>query len=237
MEFRKISNLGKFMIHFYIALCFALLSFVSTPLSSFEVQGRVDVSGAIVDVDVLESGKTIETLHMKGVKADAIISFYKGMCIKPGIIFVGNDGEFTILSIGAGQYIPITKKITILPTVGVSWSFLHTTIDIPEILLFDAKERFHSISPFVSLEVSWQFAEKWYLHGLAQYAWSRTKTTIVHLLSQKSHSDGPNYGLGLEYSFNKSWSLTLGAGYNISLSHEKHGLRAKGLKLGVIRYF
>lgn len=225
------------MNRFYLAIYFIIVNLICVPLSSFEINGKIDFSGALVDIDILESGKTIETLHMKGIKADGILAFYKGMCIKPGVIFVGNDGQFTVLSIGFGQYIPITKTITILPSVGVSWSYLHTKVDIAEIGLFDAKEKFRSVSPYISFEASWQFLEKWYLHGLFQYAWSRTHTTIGRLISQKSHSNGPNYGLGLEYAFNKSWSLTLGAGYNISLSREKHGLRGKGIKFGIIRYF
>jgi long-subunit fatty acid transport protein len=74
-----------------------------------------------------------------------------------------------------------------------------------------------------------------------QYAWSRTHTKLTHehnkLVSEKSHSCGPNYTLGVEYYVDDHWAINCGIGYNISLSKEKHGLRGKGAKLGVAYYF
>lgn len=212
-----------------------------------EIKSKVDVSFAIADLDILESGKTIETLHMKGVKADAYFILWKGICLKPGLILLGADGQFSSYSIAVGQYIPFKERFYLLPNVGVTWSYLRTKVDIPTPfgVLEDLNEHFRSISPFVGLEFSWKMADKWYLNAVYQYAWSRTHTNInapgigeiVPEDSQKSKSDGPNYGLGLEYSMNDSWSITLGAGYNITLSHEKHGIRGKGAKLGVSYYF
>lgn len=201
------------------------------------IKGKVDVSAAIADIDILESGKTIETLHMKGIKADAYIIVWKGICIKPGLILLGADGQFSSYSIGIGQYIPFRDCFYFLPSVGCSWTYLRTKIDIPEAFVEDVNEKFRSVSPYVGLEFSWKVCEKWYVTALYQYAWSRTHTTIDPFVSDKSHSAGPNYGLGLEYSINDKWSITCGAGYNITLSHEKHGIRGKGAKLGISRYY
>ena len=57
------------------------------------------------------------------------------------------------------------------------------------------------------------------------------------IVNDKSHSDGPNYSLGIDYSLSKHWSVMLGFGYNITLSKEKHGIRGKGAKLGLSYYF
>lgn len=199
--------------------------------------GKVDLGPTIMDIDILESGKTVETLHMKGVKGDATILIYQGLCVKPGFIWGRGHGQLAAGSIGVGYYIPITKNLKILPNVGVAWSHLHTRVDIEQFALFDLKERFRSQSPFIGLEFCYTFLEKWTLMGVYQYAWSRTHTKIGKVVSDHSHSEGSNYSLGVDYSFNKHWSLIFGVGYNITLSHEKHGIRGKGAKLGLAYYF
>lgn len=201
-------------------------------------KGKIDVGAAFIDVDVLESGKTVETLHMVGVKADLTVLFYKGWFIEPNIIWAQGDGRLVAGTIGIGHYFPIGKRLTILPSVGWGFSHLHNEIDLPTPLgKMEFTRKFHSTSPYISLKVNYQLAEKFYVFGYVQYAWSSTKTTLVHLLSDKSHSEGPNYAVGVEYSVTPKWSITAGVAYNISLSHEKHGLRAKGAKIGVSYYF
>lgn len=209
-----------------------------------ELRGKATLAPVYLDVDILKSGKTEETLHMGGLRGDATLLFYKGLGIKPGFLWgQGNhQGELTMGSLAACYYIPITNCLKILPNAGGTWSYLHCKLDMEEVMLFNLKERFRSSSAFLGMEVYYSITEKWTLIGAYQYAWSRTHTKIrSHLLgtvvSEKSHTCGPNYSLGIDYSINDHWSAVLGFGYNITLSKEKHGLRGKGLQLGVTYYF
>lgn len=229
------------MIRSLFASCLTAAVAMINPIEAFQVKGwdidgRIDVSEALISLDILESGKTIETINMNGLKADAIIAVYKGICIKPGMIIAGTHGQFSSYSIGLGQYIPVTDSFSVLPSIGVTWSYLHTRVDFPGFQQFNLKEKFRSTSPFLSLELSYKYCD-WRITGLYQYAWSRTHTTIRPLFSDKSHSEGPNYGLSLEYSVSENWAVNVGAGYNITLSKEKHGLRGKGMKFGLAYYF
>ena len=201
------------------------------------LRGRIDIGPTLMDIDILESGKTIETLHMKGVKGDATLLLYEGLCLKPGFIWGEGHGHLTTGTLAVGYYIPINKQLRILPNVGVTWSYLDTRVDFEELGLSNLKERFRSSSPFIGIEICYSLTDKWSLMGIYQYAWSHTHTKIDPIVSNKSHSCGPNYALAVEYSLNKSWSATLGVGYNITLSKEKHGLRGKGAKLGIAYYF
>jgi hypothetical protein len=225
------------MMHALILRLLVILSGLSFTSLYGELRGKIDIGATLMDIDILESGKTIETLHMKGVKGDLTLLVYEGLCIKPGFIWGRGHGELTAGSIAVGYYLPITQRFKILPNVGISWSYLHTRVDFEELGLSNLKERFRSQSPFIGMEISYSITEKWTLTGLYQYAWCHTHTKIKPIVSAKSHSDGPNYALGVDYSLNKHWSVTFGVGYNITLSHEKHGLRGKGAKLGVAYYF
>jgi hypothetical protein len=224
-------------VHFiFIILGFAHLSLCG------EIRGKVDIGPTLMDVDILESGKTVETLHMKGVKADATVLIYQGLCIKPGVMWGSGHGELWSGSVAVGYYLPITQKIKILPNVGCAWSYLHFGLDLEELQLFDLHERFRSGSPFIGMEFCYSLTDKWTLMAVYQYAWSHTQTKIRSkmlgtIVNDKSHSCGPNYSLGVDYSLNKNWSVIFGVGYNITLSKEKHGIRGKGAKLGIAYYF
>lgn len=213
------------------------LSLVFSSALNGALHGRVDIGAALIDIDVLESGKTTETLHMKGVKGDMTLLVYEGLCIKPGFIWGQGHGQLSSGTIAVGYYIPITKQLNILPNVGITWSYLHTRVDFEELGLFDLKERFRSNSPFIGMEICYSLTDKWTLMGIYQYAWSHTHTKIKPIVSDKSHSCGPNYAIAIDYSLSKNWSVTFGLGYNITLSKEKHGLRGKGAKLGMAYCF
>jgi hypothetical protein len=220
--------------------CFLVIILCGMSLSAYgKCCGRIDIGAALIDIDVLKSGKTTETLHMTGVKGDATILVYQGLCIKPGFLWASGSGygEITSGTLAVGYYIPVIEKLKILPHAGVTWGYLSTYVDFKELNLFHLKERFRSSSPFIGIEICYSLTEKWTLTGLYQYAWSRTHTKIKPIVSETSHSCGPNYALGLDYSLNRHWSLTFGVGYNITLSKEKHGLRAKGAKVGIAYYF
>lgn len=214
-----------------------ILSGLSMTALYGSVHGKIDLGPTIMDVDILESGKTVKTLHMKGVKGDGTFLVYEGLCIKPGFIWGRGHGQLAAGTIAVGYYLPITKKLKILPNVGITWSYLHTRIDFEQLNMFDLKERFRSNSPFIGMEFCYSLTEKWTLMAIYQYAWSHTHTKIGSIVSDKSHSCGPNYSVGVDYSLNKQWSIVFGVGYNITLSKEKHGIRGKGAKLALAYYF
>jgi hypothetical protein len=101
----------------------------------------------------------------------------------------------------------------------------------------DLHERFQAIAPFVGLELIYSFSPCWRISASAQYSWSHSKTKVKDIFSEKSDAQGPNYGLAIEYDLNQCWSINLGGAYNESYSKEKNGLRARGLKLGIVRWF
>jgi len=224
------------MLRALIVTLFTLLMVTKVPLKA-ECCGKVDLGATLLHVDILESGKTVKTLHMNGLKGDANLVFWKGISLKPSFLIGQGNGGLSSFSIGIGQCLPVTDELLLIPSVGVTFSYLHTKIDIEAIQVFGVKERFRSTSPFVALEFCYKLTDKWTVMGMAQYAWCRTHTKIDHIISDKSKSQGPNYSLGVDYSLNKNWSINCGVGYNISLSKEKHGIRGAGLKLGLAYYF
>jgi opacity protein-like surface antigen len=207
------------------------------------IKGKVDLGATLINVDVLKSGKTEDTLHMRGVKGDATLMLYEGLCVKPGFLFGWGQGRLATGTIAVGYYLPLTDKFKILPNVGITYSYLHARVDmeVGPFTFHDASERFRSSSPFIAMEFCYSITPKWMIMATYQYAWSHTHTKLTHehnkLVSEKSHSCGPNYTLGVEYYLDDHWAFNFGVGYNISLSKEKHGLRGKGAKLGVAYYF
>lgn len=201
--------------------------------------GKVDVGAVFVNLDILESGKTTETLHMYGAKADATVLIWNGVCIKPNLIWASGEGELVSASIGLGHCTPIpwVDGLILTPSIGYTYSYVSFHTDFEQFGLEHLRERFHSDSCYLALDLCYTFCEKWSLLGSYQYSWSHTLTKIEDLGSDKSHCCGPNYSLGLEYSITKQWAVNLGAAYNTSLSKEKHGIRGKGIKLGVAYYF
>lgn len=201
--------------------------------------GKIDLGATFLDVDFLKSNHTEKTIHMKGIKGDATIQIIGGVVLKPGFMLAEGGGKLATGTIGIGHCTPIFKGFTLIPSVGVAFSYVKTRIDLSDEIsaLQDLKERFRSVSPYAALEFCYTFLEKWTLMGCYQYCWSYTHTKISNIVSDTSHCSGSNYSLGLEYGFDEHWAVNLGAGYNISLSKEKHGIRGKGIKLGLAYYF
>lgn len=226
---------------------FSLFLFVASFSVQAEIRGRVDVGPTLLSVDLLESGKTEETLRMYGLKADATVLVYQGIAIKPTLLFGWGDGRISSASIAAGYYLPITEKFKVLPNVGYNWSYLSgkTELDVFGFEFKHLRERFRSESSFIGVDLSYAVTPKWTIIGSYQFAWCKTDTKINHFpyeapiqtIHDRSHSSGSNYTLGVEYAYNDQWAINLGAGYNLSLTKEKHGVRGKGLKLGVAYYF
>lgn len=223
---------------YFIFLPLLIIFSYLSPFSLYgAIHGKVDLGPTLMSIDILKSGKTVETLHMKGVKGDATLLIYQGICIKPSFIWGQGHGQLAGGTIAAGYYLPINKKLRILPNVGITYSYLKTRVDFEHLNLFDLRERFRSESPFIGMEVCYSFTDRWTLMFIYQYAWSHTHTKIGSLVSEKSQTSGPNYSLGIDYSLNQHWSIVFGVGYNITLSKEKHGIRGKGAKLGIAYYF
>jgi hypothetical protein len=219
----------------FATLC--LFFYAHADWKDWNLHGRLEIAPAIINLDILESGRTVETLHMYGVRGDAILAVYKGISLKGGFTLGRREGKLNSGFIGIGQYLPLYEGLSILPSVGVAFSELYTRIDFEELGLFHLKEKFRSTTPYLSLELAYDITKCLSVTLLYQYGWAHTHTTIKPLFSNKSHSCGPNYGISLDYKIKDHWYVSLGAGYNITLSKEKHGLRAKGAKLGIAYYF
>jgi hypothetical protein len=231
------------------SLCFCMI-LLNTALYS-EIRGKLDLAPAYVHIDVLESGKTVKAMHMGALKGDATVLVWQGVGLKTGFLAATGQGDLISYAVGVGNYTPLTEKFSLFPSVGVTFSYLSTHIDLKEQHLLHLKERFRSEGPYIALEFAYKFNDKWTLIGMYQYAWSKTHTKITatrrthppfplpsrKIFSDRSHSDGASYSLGIDYTINDHWSVNAGGAYNLTLSHEKHGLRGYGFKLGTSYYF
>ena len=220
----------------FVLLC----SIAISPLKG-ELCGKVDAGPTVLYVDLLESGKTQKTLKMAGVKGDATVLVYQGLAIKPGVLFAwGKDSRVASGTLAVGYCLPITEKIKILPNVGMNWSYLVSYVDSKEHGFYNLRQRFRSQSEFIGMDFSYSLNPSFSFIFAYQYAWCKTdnrigKTPFVQKF--RSHSSGSNFSAGVEYYYNEHLAFNFGVGYNLSLSKEKHGIRGKGLKLGVAYYF
>jgi hypothetical protein len=236
------------MLRFLTRSLYCTLLLLSPQVYS-EIRGKVDLAPVYLHVDVLESGKTVKAMHMGGLKGDATVLLWKGSGIKGGFLGASGQGDLISGYVAACHYTPLTDYFSLTPSVGITYSYLRTTINLEHLQLFHLSERFRSSTPYVALEFTYKLAEKWYLMGMYQYGWATTHTKIrttrkTHfpggrqvLVSDRSHSSGANYALGIDYTINDSWSVNFGGAYNLMLSREKHGLRGYGFKLGTSYYF
>lgn len=246
------------MKKFFITLVIPFLASVCSLQA--EVCGKVDAGPTYIHLDMLQSGKTIKRVDMGGVKVDSSIVFWKGLCVKPALLYGNGHGE--IISVGGsfGHYTPFWDKWSATPAIGCMYTQLQTTlpinlqdlipVPIPPMPRAHVKERLYSVSPYLSLDVSYCFYKGWRIIAVYQYSWSRTLTTLSlekHLfpivgdqaknVKDWSHSEGSNYGLMIEGDINDKWSINIGAAYNLGLSKEKHGLRAYGCRVAVAYWF
>lgn len=257
------------MLNYITRWCCIFTAFLTSALSA-EIRGKIDLGPAYAHVDVLESGKTVKAMHMGALKGDATILFWKGLGVKGGFLAASGQGDLFSYNVAVANYTPLkdiikcfrgnsscssnvffnqAERITLIPSVGVTFTYMSTHINLKEQMLHHLKERFRSSSPYIALELYYKINCDWTIMAMYQYAWSRTHTKITttrrthspfisgKIHGDHGHSDGPNYTLGVDYTINDHWSVNAGAAYNITLSHEKHGLRGYGFKVGSSYYF
>lgn len=219
-----------------------LAAFIFAKSKSFAIcNGKIDAGPAYLHVDVLESNHTIKKINMPAIKSDATILIWKGICLKPNILYASRrDSQIISGGCGIGQYFPITEKCFVTPSIGCNFTQFKTTLHnypVFPCFLLDLKEKFRSISPYLAIDASYCFCPGWRIVGCYQYAWSRSYTKIKGADTTKSNPKGSNISLMLEYDLNDCWSVNLGAGYNSSLTKEKHGLRGYGVRLALAFWF
>ena len=220
------------------AVCMGLLA----PSLYADCMGKFEIAPAFVHIDVLEKRNTVKKINMGAFRTEGnfMIGKNTGWVLKPMALYgKGDDGELTTASLGIGRCIPVGERFVFTPSLGATYTSLNTSFKFEHEIIgaIRVRESFHSISPYIGLEVNYRIRPNLRIGGSVQYAWSRSKTTLKHLFHVKGHSKGPNLSSLLEYDFNQYWSVNVGAAYNESLSHEKDGLRGYGAKLGIVRWF
>lgn len=201
---------------------------------------KIEVAPAYIHIDVIEGRKTVKELDMGGIRADVCWVSTNGWLIKPsGIYGKEKGGELSTGNIAFGRSIPLNKKWILSPSIGISYTQMKTSIhiDLGEIGKKKYKERFDGYCTYGSLELIYNIAKNVRVCASAQYGWSRSKTIIKGLFTSKSDAEGPSYAAQIEYDINKNWSVNLGGAYNESFSEEKNGIRGRGIKLGIARWF
>lgn len=210
-----------------------------------DCRGRVDAGAVFVSIDMLESGHTVRTLELWGGKADATILIWKGLCLKPSFLVATGKANLNTAALGLGFCIPMMNCLVLTPSIGVNETHYNSNLDFPDFYQFNVREKFQSQGVYGSIELSYKFWEKWRLIGQYQYAFSRVHTKLSlqvpfaekPYISSHDNCSGPSFGVQLERDMTDSLTITIGAGYNSSLSREKHGLRGKGLKLALGYWF
>jgi hypothetical protein len=252
-----------------------LLSFfvLSAGTAAGECCGKLDAGLAYVRVDVLESGRTVHTMDMFAVRADGAYRICLGLCAKPSFLYAKSSGDQQLITgaLGFGFCVPVVKRFTITPGVGLGLGYMsaefNKSLFIPTLsasnlysfsdgitIPLHIKEKFHSYSPYVFLEATYNFIENARICVNVQYAWSHTHTLFkVHNAidsmggpgfdflngwkHSKSKTEGFNYSALIERDFGDNWSINVGGAYSVSLSKEKHGLRAMGCKVGLAKWY
>jgi hypothetical protein len=206
------------------------LLLLSSYLSAGCCDARVDIGPAFASIDMLESGKTVRTYNLGAIKGDAAV-VYQGFAIKPSFLYADGKANLTSGSIGVGFCIPVLEDVYVTPSYGFTETRFKSSI-----------EKFSSHGQYVAMDVSWSFMKGWRVYGMAQWCWSRVHTTLYDtpygtIKLPKSHCKGPNYAIALEHDISDQFSVSIAGGYNTSLSKEKHGLRGKGVKLGLVYWW
>lgn len=216
-----------------------LLFISSNPLFS-ETKGKLEVAASYVHIDLIQSGITMKDIDMPAIRVEGAWNMGKGMYIKPFGMW-GKKDESELITAGAclGVCIPLGKCFLVSPSVGANYTRLDTTIDLlfGDGSFFTFDETFDGWAPYIGLEITYRLRSNLRLSLSGQYAWSRSETEIKDLLKATSDSRGPAYAAMIEYDFSDFWSVNFATAYNESYSREKNGIRGRGGKIGLVRWF
>jgi hypothetical protein len=202
--------------------------------------GKIEAAASYIHIDLIEAKNTIKEIDMPGIRVEGAYSFDHGVYLKPCVMYAKKN-ESELISAGAslGICIPYRERFLVSPSLGVNYTKLNTKIDLEfgNGILITAHETFEGWAPYLGLEITYRIRKDLRLSLSGQYAWSRSETDIKKILRSKSDSSGPAYGVMLEYDFTDCWSVNIGAAYNESYSRERNGIRGRGGKIGLVRWF
>lgn len=205
-----------------------------------DTNGKIEVGASYVHIDLIESGITMKDIDMPAVRVEAAWCMGKGIYLKPfGMYGKNGDSELKTAGLSLGVCMPLGKCFLISPSIGINYTHLDTTIDLAfgDGMFFTFDETFEGWAPNIGLEITYRFRPNLRLSLSGQYAWSRSETDIKNLFSAKSDSRGPAYAAMIEYDFSECWSVNFATAYNESYSREKNGIRGRGGKIGLVRWF
>lgn len=228
---KSLSKLFAFMMAILIA---------GTITANHDPRPKIKIDGGPVymHLDFLTLGKVTKTMNMGGFRFDLNIRPVGGLVVKPVILYGKSKKSYVKGgNISVGHLIPIGTKILLLPSVGWNYSKIQSPVDMPSFPKEVYPEIFRSNGPLAGLDVYFNFAKNWRICASVQYIWSKTQMNIGSLFETHSKSKGPSWGIMIEKDFCESWSVNLGAAYNVSLSKELHGVRGAGVKLGIAKWF
>jgi len=225
-----------------------LMTFFSITSLSAEVKGRVDAGPVWMRIKMKAEEKTVRRADMWGGRFDLLLlplqgcDYVSGLCLKP-FVFGGRGDDTSLLSWGCGfgHYTPITDRITIVPLVGVSRTYLHSTIDVPipelNSVFKNQKDRIHSLTFYIGGDAIFKITENLYFTAMYTYGWARVRTRIGGFINSSGSSEGSNIGGMLEYYFTNCFSANIAFAYNTTLDEYKNGIDGYGFKLGLAYLF
>lgn len=237
----------------FLAIMFCILGNINSAFA--QCSGKVDLGLAYVHLDSLTSGRTTHSADLAAIRADVNIKLFKGLIVKPTVLYgasspfhVNSEDSLFAAAITVGHCLPVTEKFLVQPNIGYTYTRMKTvfngsTVAVDpqlgqvEIRFHGIKQAFRSNGPSLGLEGYYFFTDCFRACASIQYIWSKTHSEVHGLYSDSSYTKGPSYSAMLEYDIDKCWSVNIGGAYNISLTKEKHGLRAAGVKLGIARWF
>ncbi len=219
-----------------------LLVFCCLSSLNAAINGKAELAPTYVHVDVLQSNNTVKDLDLAAIRGELSWIVWKGYYVKPMILYgTEDDGQILTTGLSIGRCIPLFDgRLTLSPQAGIAYTHLKATLHADFGMgSFKLHEEFSGWAPGIGLEATYRICKGLRVSAGVLYAWSHSKTKIKEFpdLSDTSDSQGPSYSAMIEYDLNDCWSVNLGGAYNESFSKEKDGIRARGLKLGLARWF
>lgn len=222
----------------YVALFLALFLPSKIQAEGECCKGRLEIAPVFLRLELLDQYVPVKKMTLYGLKWDAVWISERGYAVKPNVLFAtGNDSSLCAANVGFGRCLPVNDCLIFVPNIGIGGSYVTTLIDIPAFGLEDLGEKFVAIAPYVGLELIFNLTNNLRFSALFQYAFSWSRTTVEDFPTTTQKTSGPNLGFQIERDLKNKWSVNFGVGYNYSLSKDNSGLRAKGAKLGIVKWF